>query len=145
FESATNRRRLKASTRSLRRLIARECTGDSFVNCMSNKEPASRQETNTHAANRPGVKRGKYTYGSGFCGAGGDALGAKRAGLDVHYGWDSSRSACETFRRNFPRAAVFCCQATDFPPEGFDPIVDILHLSFPCQYFSPNHTHDGKN
>ena len=145
FESAAKRKKLKPSGGCLRRLIARECADDSFLNCVSNKVSASRQEARRNSANRPGVKRGKYTYASGFCGAGGDALGAKWAGLDVSYGWDSNRSACETFRRNFPRTTVFCSQATDFPPEGFDPRVDILHLSFPCKYFSPNHTRDGKD
>ena len=145
FESATKRKKLKGSASCLRRLITRECNGDSFINCMSNRMPANHHTTDSRGANRPRIRRQKYTYGSGFCGAGGDALGAKWAGLDIRYGFDSDFSACASFRRNFPGTEVFCCQAADFPPNGFDPRVHILHLSFPCKYFSPNHTKEGKD
>ena len=145
FESATKRRKLKASAGCLRKLTGRECTDGKFYNCMLDKVPASRPTTNSRGGSRPGVKRGKYTYGSGFCGAGGDCLGAKWAGLDVRYAWDSDPSACESIRRNFPRTTVFRYEAVDFPPQDFDPHVDILHLSFPCKYFSPNHTQEGKD
>lgn len=145
FESTTKRKTFKERAECLRRLVTQECTGGNFINCMSNKMPASHYTTNSRGANRPGVKRAKYTYGSGFCGAGGDALGAKWAGFDVRYGFDSNCSVCESFRSNFPDTTVFCCQAADFPPMGFDPKVHILHLSFPCKYFSPNHTREGKN
>lgn len=144
FESAMKRKKLKESGGCLRRLTVQECTWGSFFNCMSNKVPSSYQ-MNLGDTNRPQVRQGKYSYGSGFCGAGGDSLGALWADLDVSYAWDSNRSACESIRGNFPRTTVLCCQAADFPPRGFNPRVDILHLSFPCQYFSPNHTKEGKN
>jgi DNA (cytosine-5)-methyltransferase 1 len=91
------------------------------------------------------VKKKKMTYGSGCCGAGGDCLGARWGGAHVKYGWDHDESACQSARRNHPRAKIYCREAEDFPRKGEDDTCDILHLSWPCDYFSPNHTHEGKN
>jgi DNA (cytosine-5)-methyltransferase 1 len=42
----------------------------------------------------------RYTCIDSFCGAGGLALGLRRAGLDVLVSFDASECAVETFRRN---------------------------------------------
>jgi DNA (cytosine-5)-methyltransferase 1 len=45
------------------------------------------------------MRRG-YTCIDSFCGAGGLALGLRRAGLEVLASFDASECAVETFRRN---------------------------------------------
>ncbi|KAM0317692.1 hypothetical protein ACHAO8_002243 [Botrytis cinerea] len=96
-----------------------------------------------------------YTYGDAFCGAGGTTRGAVMAGLRVKWGFDFDQHACTTWRLNFPGATCyemsserFVSLATPSPCSSNIPNdvkVDILHLSPPCQYFSPAHTVEGKN
>ncbi|TGO52223.1 hypothetical protein BCON_0145g00050 [Botryotinia convoluta] len=96
-----------------------------------------------------------FTYGDAFCGAGGTTRGAVMAGLRVKWGFDFDQHACTTWRLNFPGATCyemsserFVSLATPSPcPSDIpnDVKVDILHLSPPCQYFSPAHTVEGKN
>ncbi|KAB8295214.1 hypothetical protein EYC80_007134 [Monilinia laxa] len=95
------------------------------------------------------------TYGDAFCGAGGTTRGATMAGLRVKWGFDFDSHACTTWRLNFPYATCyemsserFVALATPSPFSSYVPDdvkVDILHLSPPCQYFSPAHTIEGKN
>lgn len=95
------------------------------------------------------------TYGDAFCGAGGTTRGAVMAGLRVKWGFDFDNHACTTWRLNFPSATCyemsserFVALATPSPYSSYIPDdvkVDILHLSPPCQYFSPAHTIEGKN
>ncbi|TLD20182.1 S-adenosyl-L-methionine-dependent methyltransferase [Venturia nashicola] len=91
------------------------------------------------------VKKRKITYGSGFCGAGGDCQGAVLGGATVKYGFDMDEAACESFHLNHPSAKIHCLEAADYPPPGEDDSCDIFHLSPPCDYFSPNHTYAGRN
>ncbi|QSZ36683.1 hypothetical protein DSL72_006564 [Monilinia vaccinii-corymbosi] len=96
-----------------------------------------------------------FTYGDAFCGAGGTTRGAAMAGLRVKWGFDFDHQACKTWRLNFPHATCyemsserFVALATPSPYSSRIPDdvkVDILHLSPPCQYFSPAHTIEGKN
>jgi DNA (cytosine-5)-methyltransferase 1 len=92
------------------------------------------------------------TYGDAFCGAGGSTRGAAMAGLRVKWGFDFSEHACGTWQKNFPYAKCYQLAANDFvrvakraEARGFADImkVDILHLSPPCQFFSPAHTVNG--
>lgn len=91
---------------------------------------------------RPGQK---YTYGDAFCGAGGATRGAHMAGLKVLWGFDMDTHACSSWHRNFPSAALYEMDAQSICS---DPSInfrcDILHMSPPCQYFSPAHTIAGK-
>jgi DNA (cytosine-5)-methyltransferase 1 len=94
----------------------------------------------------------KLTYGDAFCGAGGSTRGAVMAGLRVCWGFDFWEQACETWRTNFPYAICYHKPAHKFvelakrsEAQGFPDLmkVDILHLSPPCQFFSPAHTVSG--
>jgi DNA (cytosine-5)-methyltransferase 1 len=94
----------------------------------------------------------KLTYGDAFCGAGGSTRGAVMAGLHVLWGFDFWEQACETWRTNFPYAECYNKPAHKFvelakrsEAQGFPDLmkVDILHLSPPCQFFSPAHTING--
>ena len=82
-----------------------------------------------------------YTFGDCFCGGGGMSCGAKLAGLAVKWGLDFDRQAIRTYQLNFEGAF---CENTSvdhflnpniFPPDQY--YVDVLHLSPPCQSFSP--------
>ncbi|KAF2199365.1 S-adenosyl-L-methionine-dependent methyltransferase, partial [Delitschia confertaspora ATCC 74209] len=104
----------------------------------------------------------QYTFGDFFCGVGGTSQGAQDAGLKVRFGLDFDKDACEAYKENFPRTLVFHKDAHLFLSQDpnhigqnhlykDDPIrikdlmgTDIVHLSPPCQYFSPAHTRDGK-
>ena len=91
-------------------------------------------------------KSRRYTLGDAFCGAGGASRGAKAAGLRIDWGFDFDPAAIDSYRKNFHRARCEAIAAHDFVTvinEDFQ--VDILHLSPPCQTFSPYHVHTGKN
>ncbi|KAE8383199.1 S-adenosyl-L-methionine-dependent methyltransferase [Aspergillus bertholletiae] len=91
-------------------------------------------------------RRRQYTFGDGFCGAGGVSCGARRAGVYNKWAFDSSEHATSTYRLNFEHA--YCEQSDVF---GFltsdDEFcrVDICHSSPPCQTYSPAHTLKGIN
>jgi len=88
----------------------------------------------------------RYSFADAFCGAGGASRGAKAAGLRVDWGFDYDLAAIKSYHMNFygtrcEQVAVheFVTVLTE------DYKVDILHLSPPCQPFSPMHTRPGKN
>ncbi|KAL9103469.1 MAG: hypothetical protein Q9163_001497 [Psora crenata] len=88
----------------------------------------------------------RYTLGDGFCGAGGTSRGAKAAGLRVEWGFDFDPAAIESFSLNFSGARCWAIAVHEFVmviKEDFK--VDILHLSPPCQPFSPIHARPGKD
>lgn len=90
--------------------------------------------------NRP-AKQGSYTMADMFQGCGGASYAAKLAGCKIRYGLDFNAQAVATARKNFRGARIFHMNATDFPPPDFDPYVDILHISPPCQPYSPARNH----
>ncbi|TGO72328.1 hypothetical protein BELL_0467g00060 [Botrytis elliptica] len=90
----------------------------------------------------------QYTYGDGYCGAGGMTRGAIAAGLKVKWGFDFNPHAGETWQKNFPDAKFHLLPVNEFaalPDPRKKLWVDILHLSPPCQVFSPIHTCPGRN
>ena len=82
-----------------------------------------------------------YTFGDGFCGAGGVSRGALQAGLKVQWGFDFCDKAMDSYRLNFPTAEGWTCEVADFLTNDPDEIrVDVLHFSPPCKTFSPAKT-----
>jgi len=82
------------------------------------------------------------------CGAGGATLGAYTAGFKIKFGLDRDEHSRKTWRAAFPASQHLHHVVNDFiaapsMPEEFQ--VDVLHLSPPCQVFSPAHTKAGKN
>ncbi|KAI1827320.1 S-adenosyl-L-methionine-dependent methyltransferase [Xylaria intraflava] len=91
-------------------------------------------------------KRGqKYTFGDMFCGAGGASLGARKAGFQIKIGCDHHLGACRTYSRVFPEADLHYLDIFDFIRKESRTRVDVLHLSPPCQVWSPAHTCAGVN
>lgn len=96
-------------------------------------------------ASRP-LRAQRYTFGDAFCGAGGASRGAKAAGLRVDWAFDFDPAAIESYGKNF-----FATRCEVTPADVFisstdgNYVVEILHISPPCQPFSPIHVHTGKD
>ncbi|RYP21527.1 hypothetical protein DL765_002163 [Monosporascus sp. GIB2] len=78
-------------------------------------------------------------------GAGGVSSGARSAGFKIKFACDMDKGACESYRRNFPAADLHEMDVFDFVNSKDVGRVDVLHLSPPCQFWSPAHTREGKN
>ncbi|KAI1446045.1 S-adenosyl-L-methionine-dependent methyltransferase [Annulohypoxylon stygium] len=89
----------------------------------------------------------KYTFADMFCGAGGASCGAKKAGMRIVLSVDHAQGACNTYRLLYPEADLRQQDMYDFIIEMRDSSfhVDVVHLSPPCQYWSPAHTTPGIN
>ena len=91
------------------------------------------------------IENRRYTFGDCFCGAGGMSRGAVDAGLRVAWGFDVDLSSCQSYVKNFFGTPIYNVAADEFASSSRNHYVDILHLSPPCQFFSPLHTKQGKN
>lgn len=95
-----------------------------------------------------------FRLGELFCGAGGLALGAKKASVEIEgikycftHSWanDIDESACETYRKNIMRHnpdMVICRRVQDLIIEKLPPI-DGLLFGFPCNDYSVVGEHRG--
>ncbi|KAI9891913.1 MAG: hypothetical protein M1814_002298 [Vezdaea aestivalis] len=82
----------------------------------------------------------RYSFGDSFCGAGGVSRGAKMAGLAVKWAFDKWDSAMQSYLLNFSWVDYRQLAAHEWIQEHSSSKVDILHLSPPCQPFSPAKT-----
>ncbi|OIW31176.1 S-adenosyl-L-methionine-dependent methyltransferase [Coniochaeta ligniaria NRRL 30616] len=97
-------------------------------------------------ANKPDGKQRFYSGGDMFAGAGGASRGMVGGGIRIQFALDHWNVAAATYRRNFPNTEVFEKDAFDFYiDKNIGYCVDILHLSPPCQFYSPAHTIEGRN
>jgi 16S rRNA G966 N2-methylase RsmD len=98
----------------------------------------------------------KYTCGDCFAGAGGTSCGAYTAGLKMDFAFDYDECAKNTYDTNFGHTGVRVLErdVQNFVAEARDAgkawVVDILHLSPPCQPFCganrrPNEEEDRAN
>ncbi|KAK3997013.1 S-adenosyl-L-methionine-dependent methyltransferase [Cladorrhinum sp. PSN332] len=96
---------------------------------------------------RPKLQTGqKYTAGDVFAGAGGASRGIERAGVRLLFSLDHWAPAASSLRMNFPQTDIHECEVTDFiKDKSIRYCPDILHLSPPCQFWSPAHTVAGKD
>ncbi|TPX14502.1 uncharacterized protein E0L32_005466 [Thyridium curvatum] len=87
-----------------------------------------------------------YTAVDAFSGAGGCSCGQARAGFKVITAIDHWQHACRSYQSNFPAVPMRHMDIADFIYDD-DLIVraDVLHLSPPCQFWSPAHTVEGRN
>ncbi|OAA40157.1 C-5 cytosine methyltransferase DmtA [Beauveria brongniartii RCEF 3172] len=91
--------------------------------------PESLKSLDTPISRCPGQT---YTLFDSFSGAGGVSRGAQDAGFKIRYAIDKERELYE-------------CDTKKYAEKKQRKPVDILHLSPPCQVWSPAHTHDGPN
>ena len=97
-------------------------------------------------AKEPELEPPKYTFGDAFCGVGGMSRAADMAGLFVKWGVDKDEAAIQAYQLNFPTASSYHSTVDELLLNLKKSIlVDVLHLSPPCQPYSPAHTRDGKN
>ncbi|KAI8945327.1 S-adenosyl-L-methionine-dependent methyltransferase [Xylaria longipes] len=88
----------------------------------------------------------RYTFGDMFCGAGGASCGAQKAGFHVKVACDHHSGACKTYTEAFPDAQLYMMDIFEFIISEYTKTrVDVLHLSPPCQFWSPAHTCAGVN
>jgi hypothetical protein len=92
----------------------------------------------------------EWNYISGFSGGGGEIEGAKAAGAAVRFAFEKDEKAYQSLKANYwndvklkiVKADQFDILNDDKFKYGLEK-VDILHLSTPCQYFSPAHRVEG--
>ena len=108
---------------------------------------SSEPTTPPAAMERPDVTPADgYTFGDGFCGAGGISSGARAAGLTLKWAFDRWYDAWMTYKTNFTGVSVYKKHAYKIITKWRQRMmIDVLHLSPPCQKFSPAHTVNGKN
>ncbi|KAI1488017.1 S-adenosyl-L-methionine-dependent methyltransferase [Biscogniauxia mediterranea] len=91
----------------------------------------------------------RYSAGDFFCGAGGASLGMKKAGFEVVVACDMDPAACQTYRTNFPRTGLQEMPVYNFVKQQNETRsrrhTDVVHISPPCQTWSPAHTIAGPN
>jgi DNA (cytosine-5)-methyltransferase 1 len=90
----------------------------------------------------------RYTAGDVFAGAGGASRGIERAGVKLMFAVDHWEHAAHSLRANFAASGsrIYNMDVTDFIiSKSTTCTVDMLHLSPPCQFWSPAHTVAGKN
>lgn len=115
-------------------------------------EPVEDVDEDPHAEpawilKKPGQR---YSMGDMFSGAGGASLGAQQAGFHIRVACDKSPHACKTHRINFPQTDlreedIYKFMREDLVWGGGAGYVDVLHLSPPCQFWSPAHTVPSAN
>jgi len=88
----------------------------------------------------------KYTVGDLFSGTGGASRGIQQAGFKVVFAVDHWQIATNLYKFNFPDVDCYQMEVDDFINSAdIRYRVDILHLSPPCQVWSPAHTIAGQN
>ncbi|KAF2237737.1 S-adenosyl-L-methionine-dependent methyltransferase [Viridothelium virens] len=84
----------------------------------------------------------RYTVCDAFCGGGGVSQSTRMAGLDVVLAVDQDPHCAVTYMKNHPTVDI-CIESIDHFIHRFHgkwPRIDILHISPPCQFFSPAKT-----
>lgn len=142
---------------SLVRLREHECTKKKGISDVLLKRlwkpsaESNRKSKNSDAKqNSEEDAKKAYAYIDLFTGAGGMAEGASKAGLKPKLFLDKDKDACKTLRLNHHGVKILCNAIWDLfdgkvSLRTFYHIVDIVHVSFPCNYYSPAHTREGKN
>lgn len=87
----------------------------------------------------------RYTVFDSFSGAGGVSRGAQMAGFKIQYAVDKANDVWDTYTTNFRRTKLYRMPLHEFISTARNTHirVDVLHLSPPCQFFSPAHTREG--
>ena len=147
-ESLTDRLRRSASTTTL---VGHPDTTDRLRRSASTTTLVGHPDTTdgVQVTSGPVSSQKVYTFGDVFCGGGGASCGAARAGLMVRWGLDCDMDAIRTYQLNHNDAICECTLVEHFvKPMIYPPIryqVDVLHLSPPCQPFSPAQTRKPEN
>lgn len=132
--------------------ISESNSGDRVTSIVRTSKVVERHGTVDNKFRKDSAEKLQYTFGDFFCGAGGASCGARLAGLKIAYGIDNWEDAIGSYERNYGKnkaiKADICAFAAD-PSSVSLPAArlhaDVIHLSCPCQFYSPVHTVPGKN
>ena len=78
----------------------------------------------------------QVTFADGFSGMGGVSAAARTLALRILWACDTEEDARETYRLNFPGVCMIEREIQELRNRPENLIVDILHLSIVCRYFS---------
>ncbi|GKT42482.1 modification methylase HphIA [Colletotrichum spaethianum] len=156
YRNSNTKRDRKANHWSLERIRAHEVVRDEFRVPEEALRESWRGQTIRGGSHMPEARgpdaclntpKQQYTVFDSFCGAGGFSRGAERAGLHIEYAIDHWEKACATYRLNFPKTNLFEMSIDELmlASKNTQMRTDILHLSPPCQTWSPAHTVAGAN
>jgi len=149
FRNPRNNKKNKTVWQAFERVHLNECTpGRGVVAAVFRVErDIACSENRTFMSRSLDVNR-LYTYFDAFSGSGFASRGALLAGL-LHLGaFDQDGNAQLNFRLNFPNVKLWEMRQDQFlrlRAARYKGRIDVLHISFPCKYFSPAHTVAGKN
>ncbi|ROW16573.1 hypothetical protein VPNG_01461 [Cytospora leucostoma] len=150
FAPLTCRWKMRMESKDTAQRKAGKAYGGSLIRLAENDVPKERHRVSDKklredwrgpTGKHPGQASTPYTFGDMFCGAGGVSRGAVMAGLEVKLAVERAPIACKTYKRNFPDTLLREQDVTEFNAD--DTInfhshpIDILHLSPPCQFYSP--------
>lgn len=112
----------------------------SWNRCMAQSPTSCRQR-------QDGRTEVEYSFGDTCAGGGGTTAAAPMVGFNTKFVVDHCQAACATQKRNFPSTEIYEMDLHDFLTriEDGEIGVDVIHISFPCQYYSPAHTQAGRN
>ena len=85
--------------------------------------------------------KGPYLMADVFCGAGGASAGGQHVGFLLIRSVDSDEEACLTYSLNFPGVVCLHGDVHQYCLQKGDVFIDVLHISPPCQFFSPMNSH----
>lgn len=95
------------------------------------------------------MKGAPHTAGDAFSCTGGSAKAAEKAGFRLQFTVEIGEDQCKSLKKNFPSCKVFKMDVSDFSKLPISTRsrmrVTALHVSPPCQFFSPLHTRAGKD
>ncbi|KAK6330668.1 hypothetical protein TWF718_002865 [Orbilia javanica] len=127
-------------------------SGEKMTSVVSVSKEVKRHNTIERTIHQKSTNKRQYTFGDFFCGAGGASCGAKLAGLKISYGIDMWDDAVSSYERNYGKSKAIKADICEFAADPFSVNLqaarlhaDVIHLSCPCQYYSPVHTIPGKN
>ncbi|TDZ34105.1 Modification methylase HphIA [Colletotrichum spinosum] len=155
YRTAKLKEKRRAHHWTLERVRADDVTRDEFrfdegdlrLNWRGPIVPGGSHRPEARGSDSQSVDKQKYTVLDSFSGAGGFSRGAERAGLHVKFAVDHWDKACDSYRLNFPGTELYQMSIDEFLIEKKDVamFIDVLHLSPPCQTWSPAHTIPGVN
>lgn len=125
--------------RSRTSMTSEAITGSGGRESFSKSQPSSSVSAN--------MTRKEYALMDLFCGSGGVSEAARLAGLVVRYAVDNKKCAVRTHQKNHRRCTTLHKDVSSFIGmiKPYEIVVDIIHSSNPCRYWSFNHTTAGKD
>ncbi|KAB8336911.1 hypothetical protein FH972_021218 [Carpinus fangiana] len=147
FINAEHKRSQKCHESELRRLSEKELRdGRVTATFLHQCKPTADIDLYLAFRGKDDPESDNYSFVDGFCGCGGTSEAAASVGYKIRCGFDHDETAVRAFQsnRNDSTDAIHC-SSFEFIALAKHYAADVMHLSPPCQYFSPAHTREGQN